>query len=186
MLNKNSKRSRHKVSTFPKELIEAINKKLVEGKTYEEITEFINEKGFEIGKSSVGRYGKDFLSKLESLKVAKEQARALVEEVSDRPATEMHEAANQMAIQLIIELFMKGNFEEVDDINKLAGVFKSLSALEKSAVAREKLKFDVDKGVRAAFERIKAELREELAQDEALYLRMLKLLEKVKSEFNPE
>ena len=110
-MNNNNKRSRHKISTFPPLLVEAINKQLVAGITYEEIAEYINEKGFEIGKSSVGRYGKDFLTKLERLKKAKEQARTIVEEVSDRPATELHEAANQTAVTLIQEMMYEGNIK---------------------------------------------------------------------------
>ncbi|MDI3547900.1 MAG: hypothetical protein PWR10_1552 [Halanaerobiales bacterium] len=183
MLNKNNKRSRHKINTFPPELVEAINKQLVAGKTYEEITEFINDRGYQIGKSSVGRYGKDFLTKLERLKKAKEQARAIVEEASDRPSTEMHEAANQMAVTLLTEMMMNKEYSP-EDISQLSNTFKALAQLERSAVAREKLKYDMDKGVNAAFEKIKSELQKELAKDEELLSRMLKLVENVRKDFS--
>ena len=59
-----------------------------------------------------------------------------------------------------------------------------MAKLERSAVAREKLKFDMDKGVNAAFERIKSELQKELAKDEELLFRMLKLVEKVEKDLS--
>ncbi|GAB6170771.1 hypothetical protein JCM15765_02490 [Paradesulfitobacterium aromaticivorans] len=148
------------VTELPKELVEAVNKRLVEGTTYQEITDWLNETGQQISRSSVGRYGKDFLSKLERLKVVKDQAKAIVEADPDAPATEMHEAANQLAVQLIMETLMN-----VPDLKgaKITELMQVLARLERSAVAREKLKYEFNKGVDAALGKLKEQLKAELA-----------------------
>ncbi|MDK2902466.1 MAG: hypothetical protein PWQ93_385 [Clostridiales bacterium] len=145
------RRKHHKIEKLPDELVEAVNQKLVEGYTYQQVTDWLNEMGHSIGKSSVARYGKDFLSRLERLRVIKDQARAIVEESGDRPATEMAEAANQLAMQLITETLMKVDEVSTDDINK---IFNALAKLESSGVQRERLKLDYKQKIDKAVNRI--------------------------------
>ncbi|MDI3480803.1 MAG: hypothetical protein PWQ97_458 [Tepidanaerobacteraceae bacterium] len=155
------RRKHHKIEKLPDELVEAVNKKLVEGHTYQEITQWLNEMGHSVGKSSVARYGKDFLSRLERLRVVKEQAKAIVNESGDRPATEMAEAANQMAMQLIMETLMKVDSISTDDIHK---IFNALARLESSGVQREKLKMDFRQKIEIAITRLKEQLKVELSE----------------------
>lgn len=164
----NKRRSHHKIGSFPDALQEAVNRKLVEGFTYEEVTDFLNGSGMKIGKSSVARYGKDFLSRLEQLKVVKEQARAIVVESGDAPATEMAEAANQLAIQMIMEILMeadKGRLEK----EKLTNVLRALAQLEKSSVARETLKLQWKKKFDGIFRKVREEIWSELGTNSELY-----------------
>lgn len=132
-------RRRHSKITreLPPEIVEAVNQKLVDGFTYEEIANWLRSLGHEVSRSTVGRYGKEFLSKLERLKLAKEQAKAIVSEMGDAPATELHEAANQLAVQLIMETLIR-----VPDLEgeKVSELLKALAHLERSSVSREKLK----------------------------------------------
>lgn len=50
---------------------------------YEELASWLLEQGFEISKSAVHRYGKDFQNRLESLKITTEQAKAVAEQLGD-------------------------------------------------------------------------------------------------------
>lgn len=88
---------------LPPEIREAVNAKLTEGYTYQEVADWLRDLGHGVSKSAVGRYGKDFLARLERLKVAKHQARAIVQEMGDGPATET-EAATLLSVQAIMEL----------------------------------------------------------------------------------
>ncbi|MDR3561893.1 MAG: DUF3486 family protein [Negativicutes bacterium] len=146
-------RRRHSkiTSILPPEVVEAINKRIVSGQTYQEIADYLNQSGHEISKSSIGRYGKEFLSRMERLKIVKEQAKTIVSENKDGPATEMAEAANQLAIQLIME-----NLLTVDDLNgaKITEVLKALALLERSGVQREKLKMDFKQKIDSAVKQI--------------------------------
>jgi len=172
------RRKHSKIETeLPPEIVEEVNARLVEGHTYLEVADWLKELGHQVSKSSVGRYGKDFLSRLERLRVVKDQARAIVEESGDRPATEMHEAANQLAVQLIMEtLITVPDMKEAE----ITEVLKALSQLERSAVSREKLKYEFTKGVAAGLSRLKEELKAELNSDPELLQRLFVLADKVK------
>lgn len=177
------RRKHHKIKQeLPNELVEAVNKRLVEGHTYREITDWIKNEGYEISKSSVGRYGKDFLSRLERLKVIKEQAKTIVEQSADRPATEMHEAANQMAMQLIMETLQKAESGKMVEEESLTQIMKVLAKLETSAAKREKVKLAFNRGVNAAVESLKEELRQELSENPELVNQITEIIDKKKNE----
>jgi hypothetical protein len=174
-----TRRKHHKVLEFPPEIVETLNKKLVDGYTYQEIAEWLKQMGHEVGKSSIGRYGKDFLSRLERLKLIKDQAKAIVETNPDAPTTEMAEAANQLAIQLITEALM-----QVDNLEgaKITEVFKALALLERSGVAREKLKYEYDRGVKADIAKLKAELKRELGSNTDLLSQLEEMIESIQEQ----
>ncbi|MTI82731.1 MAG: DUF3486 family protein [Firmicutes bacterium] len=169
-------RKHYKVSKLPDNLVEAVNKKLVEGYTYQDIAEYLTELGHKIGKSSVQRYGKDFMSRLERLRVVKEQAKSIVDSNPDAPATEMAEAANQLSMQLIMEFLMKVDITDLEEA-KVTEIFKVLAKLESSGVSREKLKFTFNKGVEAAANKIKEALRSEVTSDPDLVAKLYTMVD---------
>lgn len=170
------RRKHYKVETFPAEVVEVINRKLVEGYTYQQVTDWLNQLGHEIGKSSVARYGRDFLSRLERLKVVKEQAKAIVETNPEAPATEMAEAANQLATQLIMEFLMQLDLDDLQQA-KVTEILKALARLEQSGVRREQLKLNFNRGVDAAAAKIKEALRAEVAADPDLMARLTAIVD---------
>lgn len=178
----NKRRSHPKItSEFPPELVEAINKLIVNGQTYQQITDFVLDKGYQISSGSVKRYGKDFLSRLERLKVVREQAKAIIEDNPDRPATEMGEAANQLATQLIMERLMELDLTDLQEA-KVTELLKALALLERSAVSREKLKYEFNHGVEAAFAKLKEALRKELVSNPELLEQIFILADRVKEQ----
>lgn len=177
-----ARRKHHKVKQeLPKELVEAVNKLLIQGVTYREVEEFLAEKGHNIGKSSIQRYGKDFLTRLERLNLVKEQASAIVNTNPDSPQTEMAEAANQLAMQLIMETLMKVEALDMDD-TKMTDLMKALALLERSSVAREKLKYEYNKGINIALTRLKDALKAELKSHPKLMDQVIELVDKTKDE----
>ncbi len=158
MSNK-QKRSHSKVAKLPEELRQAVDRLILDGKTYQEITDYINQMGEEVSRSSVNRYGQKFVARMEKLRIFQDQAKIIVEKTKDRPALETAEAANQMAIQTILEAVL-----DMDDLKeaKATELFKSLALLERSAVHREKLKLDATKALELAVKQIKDELQVEL------------------------
>lgn len=173
------KRKHFKIDTLPEEVREAVNKLLTDGFTYQQIADYLRKMGHEVGTSSVGRYSREFLARLERLKVAKDQARAIVQEMGDGPATEMHEAANQLAVQMVMETLMEVTSLEGE---KVADLLKALAQLERSAVSREKLKYDMDQGIRAAMERLKKELRQVLTGHPDLLAQIMELVDRTQEQ----
>ena len=95
-------RSHSKVAKLPDELRAAVDRQIMAGSTYQQIADYLNEMGTAVSLSSVGRYGQKFMSRMETLRLAREQAKIVVESAKDDPALEMVEAANQMAVQVIL------------------------------------------------------------------------------------
>lgn len=176
------RRSHSKVDKLPPELREAINDAIVNQRlTYKEITRLINEAGHPISQKSVERYGKDFLTKLDRISTAREQAKAIIETSVDSKL-EMAEATSTVAFNLLMDMITNAMSEgkEVDKLTLEA--MRTLATLERSAVSREKLRFEFDKGVSKAAAQVKKELSAELAKHPELLERINEIIDNVESD----
>ena len=95
-------RSHGKIDRLPVPLKKGVESRLLQGETYENIASYLKEQGEDIHLSSAGTYGRGFLKKFESVRIAKEFANLLAEDNIDRPATELREANNLLASQIIM------------------------------------------------------------------------------------
>ena len=150
---KTTKRSHSKVAKLPDEIRAAVDRQIMAGVEYQEIADFINTMGTQVSRSSVNRYGQKFMAKMETLRLVREQAKLVVESAKDGPALEMVEAANQMAVQVILERLI-----EMDDLKeaKSTDVMKALALLERSATNRERLKLETKRKADEAVKTIEA------------------------------
>lgn len=175
-----ARRKHSKIDSLPHELISAINDAIVnKRKTYKEIEEWLKEEGHEISQSSVQRYGKTFLAKLQKISVAREQAKTIIE-TSSGLKTEMSEATSTVAFQLLMEMLINTDGKNLDK-NALNAI-KTLATLERSTVAREKLKLEFDKGVTAAMDTVMEKLNKELENYPDIYERIQEIAEIVKKD----
>lgn len=134
-------RSHGKIEQLPEPVKREVENRLVGGETYEDISAYLQEQGFDVHFSSVGRYGRKFLNRFESVRVAKEFAKLLAEDNVDRPATELHEANNLLASQLIMEAMVDEDMEP----EERAEVARSIASLQRAQVSNEKLKLQARK-----------------------------------------
>ena len=156
-------RSHGKIDKLPPELKREVENRLLGGETYEDISAYLKEQGEDVHFSSVGRYGRGFLKKFESVRVAKEFAKLLAEDNIDRPATELHEANNLLASQIIMEAMI----DDEMDAKERAQAAKSIAALQRAQVSNEKLKIDARKeqgAVHIAFRLFTDKVYEEIGQ----------------------
>lgn len=161
-----ARRSHNMIDKLPADLREAINNAIVnERLTYKEITEMINEAGHSVSSKTVERYGKNFLAKLESITRAKEQAKTILETGAGLKL-DMAEASSTIAFQMLMDMLIESQGKVLD--KNTMNAIKTLASLERSAVGREKLKYQYDKGVNAAGEKIKDSLKEELKNNSDL------------------
>lgn len=129
-------RSHGKIDKLPEGVKREVEQRLVDGETYEDIAGYLKDQGHDVHVSSVGRYGRKFLNRFESVRVAKEFAKVLAEDGVDRPATELHEANNLLASQLIMEAMVDDDMDPEDR----AKIAKSIASLQNAQVANERLK----------------------------------------------
>jgi len=131
-------RRHYKVEAFPEPIREAINRALVQGVTYEELVKRIAAEGYDIGKSSLHRYGSQFLQKLERVRLVREQAQAVVKEAGPE-SLDMQDAISQLAVHQIAEALLEMGVVTDEPLHKLANAFANL---QRSDVMRERFKAD--------------------------------------------
>jgi hypothetical protein len=160
------RRKRYKINELPEEIIEAVNRQVASGKVgYREIADWINQlevKGDDgetitVGKSSVQRYSKEFLAKMDRMRIISEQAKALVEANPDAPDTVLVTAANKLAVSVILETLTAA--QGAIQGEKMTDVMKALAHLQRATATTEKLRLDYLKKASAAVEEIEAKAR---------------------------
>lgn len=156
-------RSHGKIEKLPESLKKEVEQKLLEGETYENIADYLKGQGEDVHFSSVGRYGRKFLKRFESVRIAKEFAKLLAEDNVDRPTTELHEANNLLASQLIMEALVDDEMD-AKERNQMA---KSIATLQRAQVSNEKLKLEARKekgAVHVAMDVLKDKVFAEIAE----------------------
>lgn len=129
-------RGHGKIDKLPDGVKREVENRLVDGATYEDVSGYLKEQGYNVHFSSVGRYSRKFLQRFESVRIAKEFAKVLAEDGVDRPATELHEANNLLASQLIMEAMVDDEMAPEDR----AKIAKSIASLQNAQVNNERLK----------------------------------------------
>lgn len=175
-------RSHGKIDNLPAPLRSEVENRLLGGDTYQEISQYLAEQGEEVHLSSVARYGKKFLKRFESVRVAKEFAKLLAEDNADRPSTELHEANNLLASQLIMEAMVSDDMAAEDR----AKIASSIASLQRAQVSNEKLKLQARKekgAVHVALEMLKDKVYAEIGEKyPEIAMTLLALAEETESE----
>jgi hypothetical protein len=146
---------------LPEEFRSEVDRLLVEGATYEDVSIFLKGKGFDISKSSIGRYGKEFLSAYQRLRIIEDQSRSLVSEAGDGLVLE--EAGGKLMAQKIIEILLARDI----DMKKIPDLAIGLASLIKANVGREKFKADLKKRVDKVFEKTEKNMQK-MSKEEML------------------
>jgi hypothetical protein len=149
-------RRHHKVDKLPPALRDELARKFQAGETYENIAGWLQDEGHPISRSSIHRWGVPFERQLEKLKAWRDGATTIVGAVQGKPATELSEAAEQIAVQQLMELLILLGSESENEIegeprdlakqaNILGKVSASLSSLGYTGSYREKVKLGFQK-----------------------------------------
>lgn len=158
-----SNRSHSKIEALPADLKKEVENRLLQGDTYEDISEYLSKQGEDIHYSSVGRYGRKFLKRFENVRIAKEFAKLLAEDNVDRPTTELHEANNMLMSQIIMETLVDN--DEMSAKDKAAAA-KSIASLQQAQISNERLKIEARKqsgAVHTAMDILKNKVFKEIA-----------------------
>jgi hypothetical protein len=122
---------------LPQEIRREVDRLLIEGNvTYDDIKAFLDEKGYDISRSAIGRYGKGFWASYQKLRILEDQSRTLVSEAGDGMVLE--EAASKLFAQKIVEAQLLEGF----DILENPRLMSDFAKLQSSTVARERFKQD--------------------------------------------
>ena len=137
---------RSKVATLPAEVKAWLDQALAENNfsDYEALAQELTERGYAISKSALHRYGQNFEERLSALKMASEQARAVVAAAPDEEG-----AVNEALMRLVQEHLFKLLMSECDQID-LPKVAKAVAELGKASIAQKKWQAEVRAKAEAA------------------------------------
>jgi hypothetical protein len=136
---------RSSVELLPEEVRKELEKRLIQGgfAGYVALAEWLREQGYEISKSSVHRYGKKFEERLQALKVATDQAKAIAE-ASEDDAGELNDAIIRLVQTKMFELLVD---LEADD-KALPRIGQAVAKLGQAAVRQKKWQAEKEAAVR--------------------------------------
>lgn len=149
-----------------------LDRKLVSGgfAGYEALSAWIEEQGFEISKSALHRYGQDFEERLGALKLATEQARAIVAESGDDEG-----AVNEALIRLLqerlfgvlMDLNMEGEVAQKNLPEILSKISRAIADVGRASVQQKKFRQEVQARAKATAEEAVATVKRAGLSDEA-------------------
>ena len=96
--------------------------------TYDDLEAWCKEKGFQISRSSIGRYGKTFFEAYQQVKRFEDQSRALQSDVGD--GLLMEEAATKLLLQKVMGALIDGSA----DILEIPRIISDVARLQQSSV----------------------------------------------------
>ncbi len=129
--------ARSRIALLPDEIRDELERKLLTGgfSDYAALESWLRDQGFEISRSAIHRFGKDFQAKCEAIKIATEQAKAIVGVVGDDEGN-MNEALIRLIQQLSFDILVKNQDEDIVDILPKMGVM--IAKLSKASVDQKK------------------------------------------------
>ena len=149
---------RSKVHSLPPELKEWLDNELVARGfgDYVQLAADLKKRGADVSKSALQRYGSPFEQRMAQLKMASDQARALVDAAPDQE-DKLGAAVVRMTQDRIFSLLMELEINPAEvDINKL---FKNAAEIGKASVTHKRFSMEA----RAA---LKEEARRELLEEQ--------------------
>ncbi len=113
--------ARSKISRLPEDMRGRLNGRLIAGgfSDYKSLAQWLADEGYEISRCAVQRYGAKLEERLEAVKIATEQARAIVEVSPDREGA-MSDALMRLVQEKYIELLVALDTADVDVLKKIA------------------------------------------------------------------
>lgn len=148
--------------------------------TYEYISRFLKLEGYEISKSSVGRYATRTNTAMQRLLEAQVQTEKLVQVVRDNPDADYTEAAIMMTMHGLVNKIATAE-EEFDEM-PLDKAGRLIASLSRTKVYKDRVKQDMKKKAEIAFKQLESDMLKVIKQDEESTKQLHLILTKVKEQ----
>lgn len=152
---------RSKVEQLPDEIKAWLDEHLVKNNFsgYVALSEELKKRGFEISKSSLGRYGKAFEKRIEAIKKQTEMYKILRDHVGDDEGA-MTDGIIRQAQYMIGEIMNQMGPQDLDGI-ELPKLIRAIADLSRASVSQKKWMAEVKKRSQAAADEAEAVLKSE-------------------------
>ena len=138
------------VDTLPRAVKEWLDHTLVESNFsgYQLLAEELKGRGYEISKSAIHRYGQDFEKRLQTLKLATEQAKAIVDSSPDDEGA-VSEALMRLVQEKLFQVMLEFQVDPDKPLN-IASAAKAVAELSRATVNQKKWQAEVRARAEAA------------------------------------
>jgi len=168
-----------KVDQLPEDVRLQVDEMIIDTTvTYQEISEWLQEKGFEVSKSSIGRYALRTTAATQRLIEAQRQTEALVNVIKKNPDVDYTDAGLLMLMDGLVKKISTAE-EEFDNL-PLDKAGRLITAISRTKVYKDRVKQDMKKKVELAFEGMENEIMNMIKADAALAKELKTVLEKAK------
>ena len=168
-----------KIDELPEDLRMKVDVMLADtSNTYEYISQFLKEEGYDISKSSVGRYATRTNNAMQRLLEAQAQTDRLIQVVKENPEADYTEAAILLTMNGLLNKVATAE-EEFNEmpLNKAGRLIASLS---RTKVYKDRVKQDMRRKADIAFREMESEMLKVIKQDEKSAAQLKEILAKAK------
>ena len=159
------KRITSKIDELPEELRLQVDMLLADtSNTYEYVSAYLKEEGFEISKSSVGRYAMRTNTAMQRLMAAQAETEKLIQVVKENPDADYTEAAIMLTMQGLVNKIALADEEFADMPLDKAG--RLVASLSRTKVYKDRVRQDMKKKADLAFKEMEAEIMKVIKQDD--------------------
>jgi len=177
------KRSKQRISSKIDELPEDLRRKVDvmladTSNTYEYISQFLKEEGYDISKSSVGRYATRTNNAMQRLLEAQAQTDRLIQVVKENPEADYTEAAILLTMNGLLNKVATAE-EEFNEM-PLDKAGRLIASLSRTKVYKDRVKQDMRRKADIAFREMESEMLKVIKQDEKSAAQLKEILAKAK------
>ena len=177
------KRSKQRISSKIDELPEDLRMKVDvmladTSNTYEYISQFLKGEGYDISKSSVGRYATRTNNAMQRLLEAQAQTDRLIQVVKENPEADYTEAAILLTMNGLLNKVATAE-EEFNEM-PLDKAGRLIASLSRTKVYKDRVKQDMRKKADTAFRELESEMLKVIKQDEKSVEMLKEILAKAK------
>ena len=177
---KNRKHS--KIDKLPSDLKDSVEQMLMAGDRYADIVNYLRDNEVEISIASVCRHAKTLNANLQSIQMAQENFRVLMEEMEKYPKLDTTEALVRLTSHNMLEAVQNMEQEQWASIEP-DKVLKNVTGLIRAAAYKSKIELENKGTMEQGFEAVKELVFSAMAKENPeLYAQVVGFLDKQKSE----
>ena len=168
-----------KIDELPEDLRIKVDVMLADtSNTYEYISQFLKEEGYDISKSSVGRYATRTNNAMQRLLEAQAQTDRLIQVVKENPEADYTEAAILLTMNGLLNKVATAE-EEFNEM-PLDKAGRLIASLSRTKVYKDRVKQDMRRKADIAFREMESEMLKVIKQDEKSAAQLKEILAKAK------
>ena len=168
-----------KIDELPEDLRMKVDGMLADtSNTYEYISQFLKGEGYDISKSSVGRYATRTNNAMQRLLEAQAQTDRLIQVVKENPEADYTEAAILLTMNGLLNKVATAE-EEFNEM-PLDKAGRLIASLSRTKVYKDRVKQDMRRKADIAFREMESEMLKVIKQDEKSAAQLKEILAKAK------